>query len=177
MKLGDHPDMQNLADDDRRCPKCGGRKNPGYDTCRECADRGRGGGLPDDLVFDSFYTADGTLREELFYEAAAQAADLFQREGLGSTQFRALYQGFSSFAIPLRDGRLDFQTALERFGVFYAERVVRQFKRESLPEVVKSLVDRHLKLARSSREEMLGLFRYLTNILCYFDDKKEGGGR
>lgn len=193
MRLGDHPDMQNLADDDRTCPKCGGRKNPGFPTCRECAaggrgtggtprdggDRGRGrsGQLPDELVFESFYMPDGTLRAELFYGAAVRAAEEFQRARLEVTQFRRLYQGFSSFAVPLRDGRLDFATAKERFGVFYVERVVRQAKRGYLPEVVKSLVDQHQELALSSREEMLGLFRYLTNILCYFDDKKEGGGR
>jgi len=26
-------------------------------------------------------------------------------------------------------------------------------------------------LALSSREEMLGLFRYVTNVVCYFGDK------
>ena len=126
--------------------------------------------LPSECVFQSFYAADGGLEPRIFYDAAQKAADLFRRSGLKSTQFRQLYQGFLSFAGPLRDHRLDFVVAKERFGAFYVERVVRQTERKVLPPVVKGLIDAHRELAVSDREQMLALFRYLKNIYCYFGE-------
>lgn len=126
--------------------------------------------LPTECVFQSFYAADGGLEPRLFYDAAQKAADLFRRSGLKSTQFRQLYQGFLAFAGPLRDNRLDFVVAKERFGAFYVERVVRQTERKVLPPVVKGLIDAHRELAASDRQQMLALFRYLKNIYCYFGE-------
>lgn len=187
MKIGEDPKLRKQlgADDSTRCPKCGGRKNPGYPLCRDCSQKARGdsrGGhpgsrthaagntLPDALVFDSFYDEAGKLRLALFFERPAQVAALFGKAGLKPTALRAVYQGFLSFAGPLRDGRMDFPTARERFGVFYVERVVRQTNRKILPLIVLDLFEQHRDLALSSREELLGLFRYLTNILCYFGE-------
>jgi len=188
MKLGDIPELQRLRSNDPKiCPKCGGRKNPRYDLCSNCASgessRSEGGSsrppagqrLPDEFVFSTFYNERGKLKDSLFYEKAQGLAELFHGEGLKSTPFRHLYQGFLAFAVPLRDKRMDFDSARERFGIFYVERVVRQTQRGYLPHVVKDFFDRHRDLALSSHEEMLGLFRYLTNVLCYFDkgDKEE----
>lgn len=129
--------------------------------------------LPSECVFESFYDENSKLRMELFISAAEKAAGSFKAAGVKSSQLRALYQAFLSFAGPLRDKRMDFATARERFGVFYVERVVRQHKRGHLPDTVKRLIDAHRELVLSKREELLGLFRYLTNILCYFGDKDE----
>jgi len=177
-----------------KCPECGKRKRPEFELCYECSQAKKVGGarggesrsgdrspaqltLPDALVFGSFYGENGKLRQEVFFEAPLSAADLFQRAGVSAKALRMLYQGFQGFAAPLRDGRMDFDAAQERFGVFYVERVVRQLQRGLLPEVVKDLVDRHREAALSSPREMLGLFRYLTNILCYFGDKEEAKSR
>lgn len=171
--------------DDTKCPKCGKRKSPEYDLCRECSQSGRAasgtppgasarsssGDLPQDVVFQSFYGANGKLRPEIFFEAAEAVAKAFRGAGYTSTAFRRLYQGFLGFAGPLRDRRLDFETAKERFGALYAEGIVRQQERGYLKPVVKEFVDKHRVLMLSSREEMLGFFRYLTNVLCYFGDK------
>ena len=191
MKLSENPDLQRLADDDgAKCPQCGKRKNPAFDLCRDCVDkhregRGRGSGppdrrapsagrkVPDNLIFETFYNEGGKLRQELFFDAPQTLAKLFQSAGLKSTALRALYNGFLSFAAALRDGRIDFDTASERFGVFHVERVVRQAKRGHLPPVVEDFMERHRALALSSRQEMLGLFRYVTNTLCYFGDKQD----
>lgn len=193
MRLGDDPELRRLAgeDDGTVCPKCGKKKKPEFEFCYECGQKqkgartGRGQGgegkqqrgkrsavtLPDSVVFATFFDDEGKLRQELFFEAPQRVADLFQKGGYKPTALRRLYQGFQSFALPLRDGRMDFATAQEKFGVFYVEGVVRQFNREFLPEVVKQFVDRHRELALSGKDEMLGLFRYVTNILCYFGDK------
>lgn len=197
MKIGDNPEVRRQlgVSEEERCPKCGGRKRPDFRLCRNCAegapagagrgqsdDQGRDGrsaqsSFPEKLVFDSFYTESGKLKEELFFGAPQQAAELFRRSGLKSTSFRSLYQAFLGFAGPLRDKRIDFETAKERFGIFYVERVVRQTKRGYLPTNVQELIDRHRSLALSSREEMLGLFRYVMNTYCYFGDQEEGHSR
>jgi len=130
------------------------------------------------VVFaDGFYDPSGCLRMELFFEAPELAAECFRRAGLKATQFRMLYQSFLGFAAPLRDGRMPFEKARERFGVFYAERVVRQAERGMVPPVVKAFIDRHRERILSSREEMLGFFRYLTNVYCYFGDKDDNQRR
>ncbi len=187
MKLGDIPELRRLRGEDPEvCPQCGGPKKPGFRLCRDCTARSRSSSsprgpsrpaapapLPDELIFTSFYDDKHRLKEDLFYEKPQRLADLFRQAGLTPHALRLLYQGFQAFAVPLRDSRIDFDAAAERFGIFYVERVVRQMERGHLPAVVKEFFDRHLSLARSSREEMLGLFRYLTNVLCYFGDKEE----
>ncbi len=196
MKLGDHPEMRKLADgggDPTKCPKCGKRKNETFALCRDCDRQDRGGGgrqregrpgqgatktVPDKYVLDTFYGEDGKLHSEIFFELPEGLSGGFHKTGLKPTALRGLYQGFLSFAAPLRDRRMDFATARERFGVFFVERVVRQTKRGHLPELVHDFMDRHRKLALSDRKEMLGLFRYITNVLCYFGDQEsKGGGR
>ena len=158
MKIGDNPDSakQFGTQPGDKCPNCGRRKNPG---------------------FDSFYNEHGKLKDELFWGAPETAANAFQQAGLKPNALRNIYQGFLSFAVPLRDGRMDFDTARERFGVFYVERVVRQVNREVVPQVVLDFFERHRQLVLADRREMLALFTYLTNILCYFKDKKEGASR
>jgi CspA family cold shock protein len=132
-----------------------------------------GSGLPAECVFKSFYGEDSCLRPELFYKAPEIAAEAFRRSGFTSSQLRQAYQALLHLAAPLRDGRRSFSEVKERFGVFYVERIVRQAEREKLPPVVKELFDRHRELALSAPKEMLGLFRYVTNILCYFGDKEK----
>jgi len=131
---------------------------------------GQAAALPPECVFDSFYGEDGHLHQRVFYEAPLKAADVFRRAGLKSSQFRQLYQSFLAFAGPLRDNRLEFDEARERFGAFYVERVVRQVERKVLPKVVKELIDAHRELALSERRQALALFRYLKNIYCYFGE-------
>ena len=135
--------------------------------------------LPRDVVFPGgFYDPEtGCLRLELFFTPPEKAAECFRNAGLKSTQFRMLYQSFLGFAAPLRDGRLSFSKARERFGVFYTERVVRQVKRKVVPPVVKEFIDLHRDIILSRKEEMLGFFRYLTNIYCYFGDKDDNQRR
>lgn len=195
MRLGDNPEIRKQlggtsdggASDGTECPQCGGRKKPEFAVCYDCHQRQRSGGqpprggntaaadppstLPRECVFDTFYGADGKLRRELFYNAPQQLAAILKTAQLKPHALRLLYQGFLSFAAPLRDNRLDFETARERFGIFYVERVIRQAQRGFLPPLMKDFVDAHRDLALKSREEMLGLFRYLTNVLCYFGDK------
>lgn len=130
--------------------------------------------LPPECVFtDSFYNPAGCLREELFYQAAQRAADVFRAAGLKASQLRQLYNGLLSIAGPLRDKSLTFEAAKERFGIFYCERVVRQFERGVIPPVVKDFFDQHRSLALSGDKELLGLFRYLTNIYCYFGESEK----
>lgn len=136
-----------------------------------------GARLPKEALFpDTFYEA-GQLRQELFFDAPQILADCFKRADLKSSQFRQVYQAFLGFAGPLRDGRLSFNAARERFGVFYVERIVRQTERGMLPAIVKEFVDAHRDAALRTREEMLGFFRYLTNVLCYFGDKEKDSRR
>jgi cold shock protein len=126
--------------------------------------------LPAQCVFTSFYTDGNSLDPRIFFEAAETAAAVFRQAGLKSTQFRQLYQGFLAFVGPLQEGRLAFDTARDRFGVIYCERVVRQRERNVLPSVVKELIDAHRDLALRDEREMRALFRYLTNIYCYFGE-------
>lgn len=134
--------------------------------------------LPKETIFaDTFYGDDGQLRQELFFAAPEALADCFRRAELKSTQFRQMYQAFLGFAGPLRDRRLSFSAARERFGVFYVERIVRQVERGVLPSVVKEFLDAHRESALRNEKEMLGLFRYCTNVLCYFGDKEKEPSR
>lgn len=134
--------------------------------------------LPKEVLFpETFYGADGQLRQELFFGAPESLAESFKRAGLKSSQFRQVYQAFLGFAGPLRDRRMQFNVARERFGVFYVERVVRQVERGILPPVVKEFVDIHRETALREPKEMLGLFRYLTNVYCYFGDKEKDSSR
>lgn len=136
----------------------------------ESANHAAPSALPPECLFPSFYDPSNQLDPKVFYESPKRAADVFRRAGLKSSQFRQLYQGLLAFAGPLRDNRLDFATACERFGVFYCERVVRQVERKILPAVVKDLIDAHRDAALRDRREMLALFRYVTNIYCYFGE-------
>ena len=126
--------------------------------------------LPKECVFDTFYGGDGFLKPEMFFTAPRAAAEMFRRSGLKATQFRQLYQAFLAIAGPLRDNRMSFGAAKEKFGIMYVERVVRQCERGHLPRAVADLMVDHRALALSDRREMLALFRYLTNIYCYFGD-------
>lgn len=131
--------------------------------------------LPPSFVFDTFYNREtGKLKDELFYDIPEKAAKLFKKEGLTSSSFRNLYQGLLSFILPLRDKRISFEEAREKFGIFYTERVVRQNNRNQgdktiMPDIVLEWFNRHRELAISSKEEMLGLFRFITSVLCYFE--------
>lgn len=135
----------------------------------------REGELPNFLVFDSFYNKEtGQLKDEVFYDVPEKAARIFKDAGLTSSSFRNLYQGLLSFALPLRDKRISFEEAREKFGVFYTERIVRQNTRNEggkilMPDIVLKWFEKHRQLALSKREEMLGLFRFVTSILCYFE--------
>ncbi|MDR2392076.1 MAG: cold shock domain-containing protein [Planctomycetota bacterium] len=126
-----------------------------------------GGILPETCVFTSFYGADGFLDQRLFFDAARDAAEIFER-GVKPTQYRGLFQQFQALALPLRDNKKPFFWAREKFGVLYVERVVRAVERGVLPPVVKDLFDRHRDIVLADPREMLGFFRYVTNILCYF---------
>lgn len=129
--------------------------------------------LPPECIFqDSFYNQSGYLRQELFYTAAQKAAETFRAAGLKSSQLRQLYNAFLAFARRLAEKSLCFEAAKERFGIFYCERIVRQHERGIIPPVVKAFFDRHRDLALSDPREMLGLFRYVTNIYCYFGEEK-----
>lgn len=186
MRLGDNPDLRRLArdDDDTKCPRCGGPKSPGFKLCRDCARDQRGGDrtrdqapskLPPKLVLDTFYGPTGKLKPELFFELPQQLAGLLgqARPRPSKTGLRSLFQTFRDFAGLLAEGSMDFDTARERFGQFYVERVVRQVTRGFLPPIVQDFFDQHRELALSDQREMLGLFEYLKNTLCYFDEKEE----
>lgn len=125
--------------------------------------------LPEACIFRTFYGKDGHLEPRIFFDAAEKAALAFEKQGFTPSQFRQLFQGFMSFAGPLSEDRIDFATAKERFGAFYAERVVRQTRRNSLKPIVKALIDAHRELALTSQREMLGLYRFIKYIYCYFD--------
>ena len=130
--------------------------------------------LPAVCVFKSFYGEDGFLEKRLFFESAQEMAKIFDRADrpeVKPSQFRQIYQQFLALAIPLRKSEKNFPQARESFGILYAERVVRAVNRDILNKVVRDLFDQHKDLALSEAREMLGFFRYLTNILCYSKKK------
>jgi CspA family cold shock protein len=134
--------------------------------------------LPPECIFEkSFYDESGHLHASIFYEAAEAAARAFRAANLKANQLRALFNAFAGFVRPLTEGRLSFEEARERFGIFYCERVVRQFERGVLPPLVKDFFDRHRDLILSSPREMQGFFRYLINIYCYFGDSEKSPQR
>ncbi|MGQ9730347.1 MAG: hypothetical protein ACUVX8_03665 [Candidatus Zipacnadales bacterium] len=183
----EHKKPKFSDNDGATCPQCGKRKKPKYPLCFDCSQKEKtpyqkaGGGdpaspssrLPDDLVFDTFYDENGKLRKELFFQAPQKVADLFRRKQVTKASVRQLYQGLRSFVRPLQDKQIDFDTARERFSIFYVERIVRQVQRGFMLPVVADVIERHKDLALSDEQEMIGLFRYVTNILCYFGDKEE----
>lgn len=137
-------------------------------------------GLPPECLFSTFYTDTGVLKEELFYDCPKKVARLFESAQYKSSAFRNLFNAFQRFAFKLKmhDKSMPFEKAKEEFGRFYTQHVVRQnnrtdsYRNKLLPDVVLDFIDKHRDLARSSQEEMLGLFQYLTNVYCYFDGKK-----
>jgi len=126
------------------------------------------------IVSDSFYNSNGCLKEELFYKNPAELASRFQIEGLKSSALRNIYNSYLKFALRLKDGRISFEKAKEQFDIFFEERIVRQGNRKGsdnkplLPQGVISFFEKHKSIARKDEKQMLGLFRYLTNIMCYF---------
>lgn len=163
MKLGDHPEFEKL----------GSNKGNGSDGHHGNSSEVSGPmNIPDELIFDTFYNDDGTLKQDLFFGAPQKLAKGFERRDLNANQFRAVYRGVESFASPLRDGRMSFPQAVERFGSFYAERIVRQNNRGHLPDAAKEFIDRHRDLILSDKREMLGFAKYLKNTYCYFDPNK-----
>ncbi len=129
------------------------------------------GQLPQECIFDELLNEEGHPRQELYFDAAEKAAECFRRAKLKRSQFRQIYQGFMSFAGPLRTGELDFAAARNRFAELYTRRIIRQAKRGYVPQVVQEFFDRHRSLALSGAPQMLAFFSYLTNIMCYFGDK------
>ena len=131
--------------------------------------------LPSEYIFkDSFYNSEGNLKQELFYGYPKEIAELFANANLKSTALRHIFGSFQRFASKLRDGRITFDKAMEQFGTFYTERIIRQNTRKDsrgnplLPDIIVEFVNGHKDLALKDEKEMLGLFRYVTNILCYF---------
>ena len=159
--------------------KLGGKYNRPTDNRGERQGRGRDRqgeqrlSIPNELIFDTFYIDEDKkkLRQELFYGSPKQLAQIFVRSGLKPTALRKFYAYMQSFIIPLKTERIDFEIAKERFGVFYTEGVIRQNKRKIIPYVVVEFVNKHKSLILSCKEEMLGFFRYITSILCYFDER------
>lgn len=145
-------------------------------------DRGRNNPNPminelnsDLIITSSFYDSSGYLKEELFYKNPETIAKDFQNYGLKSSALRNIYNSYLKFALRLKDGRITFEKAKEQFDIFYEERIIRQANRKEsnssrplLPGVVASFFEKHRDLARKDEKEMLGLFRYLTNIMCHF---------
>ena len=129
--------------------------------------------IPSDCIFDTFYIDEKKtkLRQELFYGCPENLAKIFSRSQMKPTALRKLYSGMQIFITPLKNRRIDFEKALEQFGIFYTEGIIRQNKRKVLPDIVVEFVNQHKQLILSSEEEMLGFFRYITSILCYFHDK------
>jgi len=132
--------------------------------------------LPPVCVFSTFYKPAGTdgqrhLKDELFFDAPAKAAEYLGKAGLTSSSLRMLFQGFRAFAARLEQGGLTFDRSRELFGDFYVQKVVRQNQRGMLPDPVVALFDAHRDLILKDGAEMKGFYRYLTYILCYFGDK------
>ncbi|MDR1487571.1 MAG: cold shock domain-containing protein [Deltaproteobacteria bacterium] len=127
-------------------------------------------GLPEGTVFSTFYDQDGRLCQSLFFEAAQTVAEIFGRAELKPTQFRMIYQQFLSFITLLRRNDNYFPEAREKFATLYVERIERACKRNIFKPIVKEFFERHRVVVQSSPKEMLGFFRYLTNILCYLRD-------
>lgn len=129
--------------------------------------------LPAHVIFDNFFNAERELRKELFFDAAQAVAHAWRSSGFKSSQFRQLYNGLRSIVAPLREKRIGMPAAQARFGEFYTERIVRQNLRKVLPNNVKEFFDAHKDLGLSSLEQLLGLFRYVKNIYCYFGEEDE----
>ena len=130
------------------------------------------------IVKDSFFNSEGNLKEELFISNPKEIARLFVENELNSNALRHLFGSYQRFATKLRDKRIPFDKAREQFQIFYAERVIRQNKRKDsrtkkplMPDIVVDFIDKHKELALKNEKEMQGLFRYLTNILCYFEGR------
>jgi len=119
------------------------------------------------------------MKEDIFYGCPEKVARLFEQAQYKSSAFRNLFNAFQRFAFKLkmRDETMSFEKAKEEFGTFYTQHVVRQHNRTDsrnnplLPDIVLDFIKKHRDLARKNREEMLGLFQYLTNVYCYFEGK------
>ena len=135
--------------------------------------------LPDVYVFDTFYKDSGFLKDELFYTNPPEIAKLFEEAEYTRSSFRNTFNAFQQFAynLKVRDDSMPFEKAKEEFGKFYTQSVVYQNKRTDspekkvMPDVVFDFIDKHRIVALKSREEMLGLFQYLTSVYCYFEGK------
>lgn len=136
-----------------------------------------GQALPEGCRFESFVGADSCLEPRLFFEAPKRMSEALRAARVNPSQLRMLVQRFTAFAIPLKEGRMNFSDARERFGVFYIENLIRQVERKLLPPLMKNLIDAHRELIFSDPEQMLGFYRYLTNILCYFPERERESTR
>lgn len=137
------------------------------------------GTLPEELdekfVFTTFVEGDISKRLRLYFEAPKELAELF-RSGtpkLSSTALRRIFQAFASFARRLQRDPQYWPKALEKFGDFYVEHVVRQVGRGVIPPLLQNFFDKHRKVALKNSEEMIGLFNYLKYLLCYYGDREE----
>jgi CRISPR/Cas system CSM-associated protein Csm2 small subunit len=127
--------------------------------------------LPQESVFSSFYDQDGKLKQSLFFEAAQQTAACFEKARLGQKQIRSMYQQLLGVMTQVRKNEAFFPEAREKFALLYVEKIARGVKRNIFNPVVKTFFDHHKKIALSDSKEMLGFFRYLTNIICYLKAK------
>lgn len=132
--------------------------------------------LDDRFVFSTFRTEDWSEKQKLYFDAPRELAEVLRpSKRLSATALRRVFNAFAAFARRLAKEPAYWPQAQERFGHFYVTAVVRQVKRKVIPEIIQDLFDRHRKLALSSAEEMLGLFKYITYLLCYYGDREERG--
>ncbi len=164
--------MSRIGDDPRNREAL---RNP-----RRSQEQRKGNGLParldDRFVFKTFRVEDWAQKRRLYFDAPRELADLLrQSRKLSATALRRVFNAYAPFARRLAKERTYWAEAQERFGHFYVTTVVRQTRRRVIPELIQDIFDRHRELALSHPDEMLGLFRYVTYLLCYYGDREERG--
>jgi hypothetical protein len=158
------------------CPECGGRKKQEFDLCYDCSQKKRGasygsrgsggGGLPKELVFDSFYGKDGYLRREIFLEGSQQAAELFEREGVSQGSIRSLFQMLKSVEQRIRTEKKLPQGEVDENFMKFIGHVEYQTKREVLKtKTFRDFVVGHQEVVLGNTKEYVGFVQYLTCIM------------
>jgi hypothetical protein len=161
------------------CPNCGKRKKPEFPICYDCSQQQRGSsgssrggfsreeGLPQECVFDTFYTKEGFLRPEIFLAAAEKAASVFENGGMSQTTIRSLFYMLKAMEQRLKVEKNIPQGEVNEVFLKFIRQVEYQTKRQVIAtKSFKEWVDTHTKVVLGSAKEFMGFVEYLTSIVA-----------
>ena len=124
--------------------------------------------IPPECVFPTYYGEGGTLRREVFVEAAEKVARLFNNRDSNVRPFalRLYLNRVKAIERDLRNKACTFDQVRERLYAMKRDAAY-QVGRRTLGPVFSDFLGKNLDLATKDEKEFRGFVEYLTSVVAY----------